>query len=626
MNQLPSFSYLVVWVLASIAIFSPNATILIAFFLVVLFQLKRSLLLFFVVALGYQNYCKQKFEALQATIFPTGSLTVEVKLVDLKIIDSKFLYKNSANYLCKVITPGSALPALMMLNFYSYPELHHGDVLTVKGRLVNQSLQIEGDFDYYNHLAKQDIGGSFYVKTILKHDTSGSWFSKVESLRHWLLSKLQKGYQRGGSQWRLITAVVLGEKRNLLPQDRQSFVNSGLFHIFAVSGMHVAIVAILLYYFLLLVRIPERIRYFILPALLLVYVLLTGAAPSSLRAWGMISIWQLGLFFYKATSPYNALAVCALLQLLWNPLLIIDAGFQFSFIIVFFLIRYLKLRKQIKSFFFFKASTFHPGENHFLMRCRQAIFELLYVGSVLFFSALGLQIFYFRVIQPLTVFTAVWSGFCASGIIFVSTLKYIFAFDSMNQVIDVFLIPLQRAALLVNNEEWFITCTSISVAWIVAYYMLLILMSYNRAYALPFFLVLVAVLSVSMNPEEQWQLYCGKVKGGQIVACLDKRNSEAMVWVSGRSCQSGVKRLLSFKNIKRIKCLYVSHKRTPVWQILDQFETVEKVVVREGCRSKKLGPFHIMVNPSGTSVSLRGKNLELNWSEMEELRCVKVKL
>ncbi len=107
---------------------------------------------------------------------------------------------------------------------------------------------------------------------------------------------------------------------------------------FAISGLHVGIFAGLLLLVLRTFRVPFRCRYWLLPLPLAVYVFLTGAHPSGVRAWIMLSLLSWGRAGLLPAAPLNTVALAALVLLVLNPLNLARTGFQFSFTIVMTLI------------------------------------------------------------------------------------------------------------------------------------------------------------------------------------------------------------------------------------------------------------------------------------------------
>lgn len=129
----------------------------------------------------------------------------------------------------------------------------------------------------------------------------------------------------------LVSAMVLGSRAVAVPFElRDAFRRVGLSHALAASGFHTAI---LLTVALTLVRpFPERWRYSCGGGVLILFVCLSGFAPSAIRA-GLMGLASLAaLAGNQKVQPLGALLAIACGMLLYNPLWIEDIGFQLSFL------------------------------------------------------------------------------------------------------------------------------------------------------------------------------------------------------------------------------------------------------------------------------------------------------
>jgi ComEC/Rec2-related protein len=129
----------------------------------------------------------------------------------------------------------------------------------------------------------------------------------------------------------ILLSMTFGFRQTLRADTRDAFLRSGTIHLFSVSGLHVAIVASVLGGILFVTGLPYRWRYAALPLLLGAYVVMTGSAPSAVRAWLMLSIVFLARACFLALSPLNGVALAAVVLLLRNPLYLLQAGFLYSF-------------------------------------------------------------------------------------------------------------------------------------------------------------------------------------------------------------------------------------------------------------------------------------------------------
>jgi competence protein ComEC len=129
----------------------------------------------------------------------------------------------------------------------------------------------------------------------------------------------------------ILQALLLGYREELGEGRRALFSATGTVHIFAISGAHVGMMALLLAGLLRLVGVPVTRRLPALAAGLLVYVLMTGAAASAWRAYWMAVAFSLAPFCARRPDAASALALSAVLILAVSPLQLGELGFLLSF-------------------------------------------------------------------------------------------------------------------------------------------------------------------------------------------------------------------------------------------------------------------------------------------------------
>ncbi len=156
------------------------------------------------------------------------------------------------------------------------------------------------------------------------------WMGPICTLRDYVLKTLLTGVEDPMVRnWS--AALFFGISGGISGEENLSLIESGTIHLFSVSGMHVAVLAALLLYFLN--PLPFRWRYRILNGIVFCYVMTTGAGAPALRAFFMIALWGEMRCRLLWIPPVSALALAAALLLLWNPALICEAGFLYSFLI-----------------------------------------------------------------------------------------------------------------------------------------------------------------------------------------------------------------------------------------------------------------------------------------------------
>ncbi|MCX8489032.1 MAG: ComEC/Rec2 family competence protein [Opitutales bacterium] len=129
----------------------------------------------------------------------------------------------------------------------------------------------------------------------------------------------------------MLAATMLG-RTALLPADaKEAFMTTGTLHLFAISGLHIAGMAAALLWLAKRARLPELPSGVIILGLLWLYVQVTGASPSSVRAWIMAAFLWGGRASERDTPALQSLALACAVTLILTPEACTDAGFQLSY-------------------------------------------------------------------------------------------------------------------------------------------------------------------------------------------------------------------------------------------------------------------------------------------------------
>lgn len=172
-----------------------------------------------------------------------------------------------------------------------------------------------------------------------------SWFQVfLNNTKDYVLATLTT-YIQGKKELGLAEALLLGYKDDLDKNLLQSYRNTGVVHIIAVSGMHLALIYWLLNVLFkpLLKRKSTRWLHPVLVlGILWVFCFITGGAASIVRAAVMFTFITIAKAFNRNTSVYNTLAASAFCLLCYNPYWLWDVGFQLSYAAVLGIIIFYK--------------------------------------------------------------------------------------------------------------------------------------------------------------------------------------------------------------------------------------------------------------------------------------------
>ncbi len=195
-----------------------------------------------------------------------------------------------------------------------------------------------GGFDYGKYLARNGLCGVAYINANhLKYlsTTTPLDFRKYSYILRDKLIRQFESIGLKGSQLAIISAITLGEKGLLSNDVRDTFSTAGVSHILVVSGMHVGFIFLLIMWFMR--RASHRRRWMVVVLGLIVlwaYALLTGLAPSVVRATFMFSMMLLFRVIGEKYRIKHALFLSATILLLCNPNVLFNVGFQLSYLAV----------------------------------------------------------------------------------------------------------------------------------------------------------------------------------------------------------------------------------------------------------------------------------------------------
>ena len=180
------------------------------------------------------------------------------------------------------------------------------------------------------------LRGSIYVTSdhyIVTQRDSTSLRAKIEHTRMTLLHRMQRGpLERKYAG--VAEAMTLGWRGDIDPKMNVTFRDSGIVHLLCVSGLHVGLLAALiggLFFWVGKVRRGRILRGTAQLLALWGFALLSGFAPSTVRAALIFSLFAISNILARRTSSLNLLAAAAIIMLAVKPMLLFDVGWQLSF-------------------------------------------------------------------------------------------------------------------------------------------------------------------------------------------------------------------------------------------------------------------------------------------------------
>ena len=282
-------------------------------------------------------------------------------------------YKNNDLLIATLIDPPAEKTKSIKANATVNYLLHNNEARPVRGNIIiyftkDSSLTLEygsqiilkkplqeiknagnpGGFNYKRYSLFQGITHQVFLKKddfIQLNGIYTDWFNRfIFNSREKILSILRTNIS-GAKERGLAEAMLIGYKDDLEQSLVQSYTNTGVVHIIAISGLHLGLIYWLLA--LLLKPLQKRksiawLRPVIIISGLWLFCILAGAQPSLLRSAVMFTCIVLGESMSRKTSVYNTMAISAFILLCINPFWLWDVGFQLSYSAVLSIIIFMK--------------------------------------------------------------------------------------------------------------------------------------------------------------------------------------------------------------------------------------------------------------------------------------------
>ncbi|MDH5444667.1 MAG: DNA internalization-related competence protein ComEC/Rec2 [Gammaproteobacteria bacterium] len=254
---------------------------------------------------------------------------------------TRFLFDiNSASFKGKEVN----LPKRVRLNWYGQtPELSVGDQWKLTVRLKQpHGFMNPGGFDYEKWLFSQRIRATGYVrsKSEVTHLTHDQWVYPLQRFRQHLQKKVEYLLPDSTVQG-LVSALVLGHREHITQDQWQAYRQTGTNHLIAISGLHIGLVAGLVFFMVrwlwsragrLSLQLPTPIIAAILSFFCAaIYAALAGWSLPTQRALIMVAVVMLAIVFKRHILPRHGFSLALLLVLLHDPLSVLSPGFWLSF-------------------------------------------------------------------------------------------------------------------------------------------------------------------------------------------------------------------------------------------------------------------------------------------------------
>lgn len=303
--------------------------------------------------------------------------------------------------------------------------LEYGDLIKIKGEYsAPEVARNYKGFDYSQYLKTLNIYGTIKVeesKIINKNQLSPILIS-INNIKEKMIDNANRNMPKRTANFLL--GILIGERDNIQEDIIESFRTANLSHILAVSGAHTSYIILGITYLISKSKTPKRIGYIITIINLLIFIIITGASYSVVRACIMAIVVIGAKICYRKENFFTSICISLIIILIQNPFAINDIGLKLSFMgtagIVIF-------NKSITNFFI-------------KLKIKQKIAEAL---SVTFSAQL--------MIMPITIlnFNTISLTFFISNILASPLLGIIIIFGFISIFISSILNPISKILFLI---------------------------------------------------------------------------------------------------------------------------------------------------------------------------------
>lgn len=303
--------------------------------------------------------------------------------------------------------------------------LEYGDLIEIKGEYsAPEVARNYKGFDYSQYLKTLNIYGTIKVeesKIINKNQLSPILIS-INNIKEKMIDNANRNMPKRTANFLL--GILIGERDNIQEDIIESFRTANLSHILAVSGAHTSYIILGITYLISKSKTPKRIGYIITIINLLIFIIITGASYSVVRACIMAIVVIGAKICYRKENFFTSICISLIIILIQNPFAINDIGLKLSFMgtagIVIF-------NKSITNFFI-------------KLKIKQKIAEAL---SVTFSAQL--------MIMPITIlnFNTISLTFFISNILASPLLGIIIIFGFISIFISSILNPISKILFLI---------------------------------------------------------------------------------------------------------------------------------------------------------------------------------
>ena len=335
-------------------------------------------------------------------------------------------------------------------NIYFYlnckENLEYGDEIKISGKFEapNKATNYKG-FNYRSYLKTLKIAGTIKSKKIeiIKKGSLNSfllWINEISILA----KKKIENFNLNQDEKAILEGILLGDKSNIEDNIIDSFSESNMSHILAISGMHISYIILILSIFFNKV-VGKHLSKIITSMFVIIYMLLTKFPLTLVRAGVSGIILIMSNFFYRKNDIFQSISLSLLIILIYNPYAILNIGLQLSYFAIIGIVFFEKTLKKLNTEYLERTRNRAIRKNkkilkNFLNILNSKIGSLILDSILLTFSCtitlIPILVYHFNIIPIFSLIFSILSGFIIGPIIIIGLICLIFNFFFFEKILS----------------------------------------------------------------------------------------------------------------------------------------------------------------------------------------------
>lgn len=421
----------------------------------------------------------------------------------------------------------------ILVNDYDFiSDVSLGDVVKIDGVIKEVKPNTNFNlFNYKNYLLSKKIHYTFELEEVV--------FIKNDNKLFFLKNKLINRLEHINNSY--LNTFVLAD--NQIDEDiYQTYQNNGISHLFAVSGTHISLISVIMFFILHKIIKNKKVIYLIISFFLIFYMFLTGFTASVVRCSLVFIITSIFRLFNVRIKTISIALIVLNILLIYNPFYIYDIGFLYSFLISISLIIFKDNINNSKNYFTklfmtsfvaFIISIPITVNNNFSINIMSPIINLFFVPFITF------------IIFPSSLITLI--------------------IPSFNFIFNYLLIIMEKISIFFNFLSINIICPYISISLIIIYYIFIyiILKKKNKVVLVTLSIGIILFLNKNYFNKTSSLTMLDVGQGDAFLIELDHNKGNILIDTGGNKNYDLSKNILipylKSRGIKKIDYLMLSH-------------------------------------------------------------------